>query len=316
MTVRTLDPVTDDLEGVYEVMCLCHVEENAVEPPRTRDDFEAFLQHPPATDAREYWIAEDEGAVVGFAQLAGDRESPVLRASVLVHPDARRRGHGTELLESVVEAAALRGARELTGAHATEAGARFAARAGAVDSMREVRSLLRLPAKGSVGPVDGYELASWVGAAPERLLDSFAQAREAINDAPFPSDEEVAVFDGERVRALEAALERRNRDIRVTVALDARGEVVAFTELRVSRGPATVANTEDTAVVAAHRGRGLGRWVKAESLRLLHADRAEIELVTTTNAELNEPMLRLNRSLGFEPVSVQTSCVLGLASTA
>jgi GNAT superfamily N-acetyltransferase len=314
MTLRSLDPVTSDLGGVYEVIRLCHTEENPVEPPRTRAEFESFVRHPPASDLREYRVAEDGGAVVGFAQLAGDRESTVLRVQVLVHPDARRRGHGTRLLGSVVEAARLRGARELTGAHATEAGSRFAAHTGAVDSLREVRSLLRLPAKGTAAPVDGYELESWVGAAPERVLDSYALTREAINDAPFPSDEEVAVFDGRRVRDLEAALERRNRDARVTVALDSRGKVVAFTEVRVSRGPITVANTEDTAVVAAHRRRGLGRWVKFESLRLLHADRPEVELVTTTNAEQNEPMLRLNRSLGFEPVSVQTTCVLGLAS--
>jgi GNAT superfamily N-acetyltransferase len=312
MTVRTLD-LENDLDSVYEAMRLCHAEENPAEPYRTREEIESFLRHPSASDLRDYRIAEDGGTVVGFAQLAGDRESPVLRVEVLVHPDARRRGHGTMLLESVIEAARLRGARELTGAHATEAGSRFAATVGAVDSLREVRSLLRLPVRGSTAPVDGYELESWVGAAPERLLDSFANAREAINDAPFPSDEEVAVFDAERVRALEAALERRKRDIRVTVALDSEDQVVAFTEIRVSRN-VVVANTEDTAVVAQHRNRGLGRWVKLESLQRLHAERPEIELVTTTNAELNEPMLRLNRSLGFEPVSVQTSCVLGLAS--
>ena len=119
-------------------------------------------------------------------------------------------------------------------------------------------------------------------------------------------------WDGARVRALEAALERRNRDIRVTVALADRDEVVAFTELRVSRTGSTVANTEDTAVVAAHRRRGLGRWVKVESLRRLQADRPDVELVTTVNAEENEAILRLNRSLGFAPVSIQTSCVLQL----
>ena len=93
-----------------------------------------------------------------------------------------------------------------------------------------------------------------MGAAPERLLDSFARAREAINDAPVASEEDIAVWDGERVRDLEAALERRDRDIRVTVAVDGHGEVVAFTELRVSRVPSRLANTEDTAVVAEHRG--------------------------------------------------------------
>ena len=315
MTVRPLDPATattDMLDGVYEVSRLCQAEESPAEPPRTRVEMEGFLLHVPASDLREYWVAEDGGAIVGFGQLAGARKSPAPRVEVLVHPDARRRGHGLALLESVLRAARERGARELIGVHATEAGSHFAARAGAADSQREVRSLLRLPVEASAAPVEGYALESWVGAAPERLLDSFARAREAINDAPFPSDAELEEWDGARVRALETALERRNRDIRVTVALADRDEVVAFTELRVSRTGSTVANTEDTAVVAAHRGRGLGRWVKVESLRRLQADRPDVELVTTVNAEENEAILRLNRSLGFAPVSIQTSCVLQL----
>jgi GNAT superfamily N-acetyltransferase len=313
MTVRILDFATD-LDRIYEVLRLCHLEENPGSPYRTRAETEAFLRNPPASDLRECWVAEDATGVVGFAQLAGARDSPSLRVEVQVHPDARRHGHGTRLLDTVVEAARRHGTREVIGVHATEAGSSFAERAGAEESQREVRSLLRLPAEGSAAPVAGYELESWVGAAPERLLESFARAREAINDAPF-AGEDVAVWDAGRVRDLEAALEKRDRDIRVTVALDARDEVAAFTELRHSRKGSAVATTEDTAVVAEHRRRGLGRWVKLECLRRLHDERPDIELVTTLNAEQNEAMLRLNRSLGFEPVSVQTSCVLGLAST-
>jgi len=312
MTVRTLDFTTAALDGAYEVLRLCHAEENPGEPFRTRGEVESSLRHPPASDVREYWVAEEDAVIVGFAQLAGERDAPVVRVEVVVHPEARRRGHGTKLLEHVLEAAHGLGARELLGGHATEPGSRFAAQAGAVDSQREIRSLLRLPAEGSAASVPGYELESWVGAAPERLLDSFARAREAINDAPVATDEDIAVWNGERVRDLEAALERRNRDIRVTVALDGEDEVVAFTELRVSRARSRVANTEDTAVVAEHRRRGLGRWVKLESLQRLHADRPDVELVTTDNAEQNESMLKLNRSLGFAPVCVHTSCVLQL----
>lgn len=312
MTVRALDFSSDDLDGAYEVMRLCQAEENPDEPIRTRAEVEAFLRHVPASTVREYWVAEDSGAIVGFAQIAGDRKSPVVHVDVIVHPDARRRGHGARLLEQIAEASRRLGARELVGGHATEAGSRFALWAGAVDNQREIRSLLRLPAEGSAAPVAGYELESWVGAAPERRLDSYARAREAINDAPSASDEDIAVWDGTAVRELEAALERRARDTRVTIAVDARGDVVAFTELRVPRALGGVANTEDTAVAAEHRGRGLGRWIKLESLQQLHADRPDVELVTTDNAEQNEPIMKLNRSVGFVPACVYTSCVLQL----
>jgi hypothetical protein len=114
------------------------------------------------------------------------------------------------------------------------------------------------------------------------------------------------------VRELERAVEQRQRDIRVTVALDGGGSVVAFAELRVSRSPGAVAGTEDTAVVAEHRRRGLARWVKMDSLQQLQRDRPDVSLVTTTNDEKNEAMLALNQALGFEPVAVYTTAVLSL----
>jgi mycothiol synthase len=312
MTVSALDVATASetlLDRVYEIMARCHAGASSAEPYRSRSEAEAFLRHPPELETREYWIAEREGRCVGFAQLAVAPGSPTSRGEVLVHPANRRTGVGTALLEAVCSQTSALGAQLLIGRHSTEAGAFFAAAVGAVDAERNVRSLLELPLAEELElrPVRGYKLRSWVGPAPAALLDSFAHAREAINDAP---DEEVAVWDGARVRDLEAALERRDRDIRVTVALDERGAVVAFTELRVSRAKGAIANTEDTAVVREHRRRGLGFWVKLESLRRLEQERPDVAVVTTTNAEQNDAMLALNRALGFSAVAVHTNCVL------
>jgi GNAT superfamily N-acetyltransferase len=314
--VRALDAAAaseDVLDRVYEVMAACHAEVSPEAPYRSRDEAVAFLRHPPGSETREYWIAESEGEGVGFGQLAVGSALPTARIEILVHPDRRRAGHGTALLDAVQRQAAAHGARVLIGSHATESGSRFAAAVGAIDTQREVHSVLRLPLAVALVPVPGYRLRSWVGATPDELLDSFARAREAINDAPFPSDEEVAVWDGARVRDLEAALERRDREVRVTVALDERTEVVAFTELRVSRTAGANATTEDTAVVRKHRRQGLGRWVKVESLRRLQAERRDVTQVATMNAEENRAMRGLNEALGFRPVAVWTSCVLEIS---
>jgi GNAT superfamily N-acetyltransferase len=313
MAVRPLprsSPLAE-LAAAHDVMLRCHAEANAVEPYRSLEDTVGFLRHPPATEPRFAWLAEDEGDPCGFARLAvvGNGLGAV---EILVRPDARRRGHGRELLAAASAHAAGVGVRVLVGSHATAAGARFAAAVAATDGRRDVRSLLRLPRRFSPVPVDGYALVSWTGAAPAELVSSYALAREAINDSPRAAEEQWESWDVERVRGLEAALERRARDVRVTVAHDPAGDVVAFTELRISRTPHAVANTEDTAVVAEHRGRGLGRWIKAESLAALQRDRGDTRLVTTTNAEENVAMLALNRSLGFEPVALFTTCLLEL----
>jgi mycothiol synthase len=313
MPVRQLD-VFALPEELHELMARCHAEANAEEPYRSRVDTEAYLRHPPTVEARDYWIAESSSECVGFAQLGVLHGSPSGHVEILVRPEARRQGHGTALLETVLSQARLRGARVLIGSHATEPGSRFAAAVGAVDSKRAIRSLVRLPLAKDVGarPVDGYTVQTWIGPAPDRLLASYAAARNAINDAPRPSGEEAVVWDAALVRDLETALERRNRDMRVTVAVDEHGKVVAFTELRVSRVPGAIAGTEDTAVVASHRRRGLGRWVKLESLLRLQLDCPDVPLVATMNAEENRAMLELNRAVGFSPVAVHTSSVLQL----
>lgn len=314
MTVRRLDP-SELPEELHDLMAVCHGEENAEEPYRSRADTEAYLRNPPESEARDCWIAESRGECVGFAQLGVLRESPSGYVEILVRPDARRRGHGTALLETVRRQAQARGTRALVGGHATESGSRFAAAVGAVDSERMIRSVLRLPLVEDMRarPVDGYTVQTWIGAAPEHLLASYAAARNAIVDAPRPAGDEPVVWDAALVRDLEASVERRNRDMRVTVAVDELGEVVAFTELRVTRAAGATAGTEDTAVVGSHRRRGLGRWVKLESLLRLQDDRPDVRLVGTMNAEENRAMLELNRAVGFSPVTVYTSSVLQLA---
>jgi hypothetical protein len=132
-----------------------------------------------------------------------------------------------------------------------------------------------------------------------------------MNDAPAPEGMEDRPWTVERLRALEEACRRRGREMRATVAV-AGGEVVAFTELRVSAPPASQASTDDTCTVPVHRGRGLARAVKCESLRLLRLERPDVERVTTLNAESNVAMRTVNHDLGFVPVLTLTTTVLEL----
>ena len=61
------------------------------------------------------------------------------------------------------------------------------------------------------------------------------------------------------------------------------------------------AHQEDTAVVPAHRGFGLGRWLKAANLRATLEAHPEVTVVQTYNAETNGPMLDINVAMGFRP---------------
>ena len=54
-----------------------------------------------------------------------------------------------------------------------------------------------------------------------------------------------------------------------------------------------------TAVARPWRGRGLGKGVKAAMMRLIRDHHPDIRFITTSNANLNAPMLAINAQLGF-----------------
>jgi RimJ/RimL family protein N-acetyltransferase len=161
---------------------------------------------------------------------------------------------------------------------------------------------------------DGFRLLlTWLGRVPDEHLDAYVRARAAMDDAPDPEGMDFPTATAEKVRASEESLARRGREMRLTVAMAADGEIAAFTELRVSRG-STLGFTDDTGTVATERGKGVARAVKLESLRRLRDDHPEIEVVTTRNAEENAVMRHLNESIGFRPTLVETVAALDVGA--
>ncbi len=312
MRVRELDAAT----AADEELLALHALEEACAPPgeafREPELSLAYYRHWPAGSVRRRWVVNEDGALAGSAVLQVHGPA-VVYAEVLVQPALRRRGIGKALLEAVCDVARELGVESLFGHHWDEAGAAFAAEVGANDDQRDVRAVLDVRAATLPEPVvpAGWRLLSWIGAAPEELVQSFARARDAMNDAPAPDGVEFPPMTVEEVRNVEETAVRRGREVRVTVALDGQDEIGAFTDLRVSPG-SVAASTDDTGVVASARGLGLARAVKVESLRRLRAERPEVETVSTMNAEHNGAMRHINTELGFVPSAILTTTVLHL----
>lgn len=312
MRVRELDAAV----AADEELLALHTLEMACSPPgepfREPELSLAYYRHWPAGTVRLRWLVEEERALAGSAALLIHGPSLVY-AELLVRPDRRRGGIGTALLDTLRDAARANGVRSFFGHYWDEAGAAFAAHAGARSDQRDVRSVLDLRSAALPEPdvPTGWRLVSWVGAAPDELVESFARARDAMNDAPAPGGVEAPAMTVEEVRRIEETAALRGREVRVTVAVDPGGEVAAFTDLRATPG-SPAASTDDTAVIASARGLGLGRAVKVESLRRLRAERPEVETVSTMNAEHNAAMRHINTQLGFVPTSTLTTAVVTL----
>jgi mycothiol synthase len=90
------------------------------------------------------------------------------------------------------------------------------------------------------------------------------------------------------------------QELRVVVAVhEDSGEVAGITELTVRPTAPDQAQQMDTAVRKEHRGRGLGRAIKAEMMRRLVADRPGLARVSTTTASDNVHMIGVNHSIGY-----------------
>ncbi|MFL5955719.1 MAG: GNAT family N-acetyltransferase [Gaiellaceae bacterium] len=314
MRIREIDTRTATEELLLELYAVegeVDTELSPDEPPWPFEDALSFYRHP-GEGVRRRWIASVDDEIVAMATLNVYGPSFVF-ANVAVRRRDRRHGMGRALLDVVVDAARGSGVRAIMGHHATPEGAAFARAAGGRDDQRDVRSVLDLRAAvlPAPQPPAGTELLTWIGACPDDLLESYTRARQAMNDAPVPDGSESPDWTAERQRSVEGAAVDRGRPPRVTVALE-RGEVVAFTDVRVSAPPVRRAATDDTATVPAARGRGLARAVKLESLRLLRDERPDVEVVITMNAEQNHAMRHINTQLGFVPTATMTTTVVTL----
>jgi GNAT superfamily N-acetyltransferase len=246
------------------------------------------------------WIATAaEGHPVGTAFLRPD-----LRLHV--HPASRRQGVGTRLLEAAAAEARRLGRRSMV-CEPVRVGspgdAFFAAR-----SLRTVLTLtytrLDLVAAAPVArPAPGYRLVAWEGTVPDDLAASFAASRRAMDDMPMDdADVEPEAWDVDRVRRVAEAVARRG-DLLDTVAVVAEttGEIIGFTELVVPASGTGDGQHYGTGVLPGHRGHGLARWMKAESIRRARQRHPGLSGLLADTADSNKPMRRINEAHGYVP---------------
>ncbi|MFI2372893.1 GNAT family N-acetyltransferase [Streptomyces sp. NPDC018833] len=317
MTVTRLpsSPADRVVDAWYEVVRTAHTHDlPAAVPPPGRAESTGKLRFPsPRTHAVHLAAVAADGSYDGVATLvlfddAANRHAAFLDV-LAVHPRARNRGTGARLWKAAH--AELAGDGRTSVAAVVELGGpgeTFARRLGFENVLPlawYVQNVSDALAARPVPPAlpDGYALAHWTGVVPDALADAFAEAHNAMQDAPTGDmDRAVPAWDAARVRAAAQVVEDRDGVILSAAVLDGAPPaqtVAAYTEL-VLRDPSdTRALQYDTVVVPAHRGRGLGTAVKRHMMGVLAAARPGVREIGTTVADENGPMLAVNERLGY-----------------
>jgi GNAT superfamily N-acetyltransferase len=258
-----------------------------------------------------------DGAVVGAAGLVMPQHDNLAQGgvNVVVHPDHRRRGVGSLLLEHT-EAAARDHGRSLFLAEThwpvggrDESGEEFAAIHGYAGAQTVLRSSLSLPADrarleaASAGAdADGYVMwTCWDGIPEEWLAGRAELSRRLSTDIPLGDLQlEEESWDEDRVRAEYQRIAAMGRRVVDTFAVhEASGVLVGYTQVQVPRDRAQVAFQQDTLVMREHRGHGLGLRMKTAGTLALMEECPATTSVRTWNADDNAPMLAVNNAVGY-----------------
>lgn len=308
MEITTFDPahITEpDLTRCHELYAARWAEDRPTEPPMTRAAARHRVQnHPPGLDPPRWTVARIDGTIAGIAQVLPmiGVNADMAMLDVTVHPSLRRRGIGTALLRHILtdldhpKVAMWNVSADGPGEH-------WALTLG----LRRVYTAIFLRATISDIPSaepapKGYRLLSWRGPAPDAVVASYATARTTITEAPTGAAAyQPPKWTVKSVRDHESRLRSNDFDNRVVVALHGN-EVVALSELFLTKNIPHRADQGDTAVLPAHRGKALGRCIKLHQIALLRSENSPVKLIYTANAQTNTHMLHVNTSIGFKPI--------------
>ncbi|HZX02014.1 GNAT family N-acetyltransferase [Kribbella sp.] len=245
--------------------------------------------------SQEVLIAVDGPDVVGYANLyrpPPDAEAPRVRITIQVPASSRGRGIGTALLEAITARARELAAGRLLVAVAEDSTG-FAEKHGFTVGRRMTHAAADLTAARDPLPVpDGLRLVTYEELEPRQLYDAEVQVRDddpsGLSGGPAYEewvrtswqnpdtryDLSVAVLDGDRVLSF------------VTTTADPDRRVI-WSNL--------------TGTIPAARGRGLAKVAK--SAALARSRDAGFTVASTGNDAANEPMLAVNRWLGYRLTS-------------
>ena len=83
---------------------------------------------------------------------------------------------------------------------------------------------------------------------------------------------------------------------------EATGASAAFTQIFFDPRLPSIIHQGGTATIEEHRGKGIGKWVKARMAQRVLDEMPDARYIRTDNAGTNAAMLAINVAMGFVPV--------------
>jgi GNAT superfamily N-acetyltransferase len=271
---------------------------NAVWPHAafTMDEVRSFKQ---SVRAHHDVVARLDGVPVGSALtvLVPHRSDRVLTI-VTVLASHRRHGVGTALYAELSVWTAEQGLDEIEVPVADDdsESLAYATRRGFVEERRELGVVLDVTGMEppALDPPEGVEIVTWAE-QPELARGMYEVSLEAYPDIPGFEDDELESFEDWLAHDMQGSGDLPEATF-VAVAGD---EVIGYAKFALTAAQPTVAFHDVSGVKRVWRGRGVARALKTAQSRWAIAN--GFTELRTRNEERNEPIRRLNASLGYRP---------------
>ena len=138
-------------------------------------------------------------------------------------------------------------------------------------------------------------------AVPEKDLDQFVRLyTETWNQAPLEDVAPEFITTRESRRNMERYFEEQNETWTTIVSREPDETISGLTEIWHSSNADYFIEQGLTGVSTKYRGKGLGKWLKAEMFRFIVETYPQASVIEAGNANSNKPMLSINEKMGFK----------------
>jgi len=325
MEVRLVDP-TDDKE-LAEWAAVLRASDEDLWPDQTGftlPDVRAFARHRSRSRRFDLLAARESGGSpilgVGMMEMPLRDNTRSAEVTVAVHPEQRRRGVGTAIVEAMTAHARERGRLVFNSIvdvpldrAADHPSSFFAPKVGFEPMLSGNIRHLRVPMDAArtgqlraevarARDAEHYRVLTFEAPWPaEYLEDQCALFQCMSTDEPHGDQgHEEEIWDAERVGENDAL--RLARGARYLIAVSQHvdsGRLVACTELAIGADSPGQAFQMLTVVRPEHRGHRLGLAVKLANVEELAQRAPEVRVIITGNASVNAPMIAVNEMMGF-----------------
>lgn len=151
-----------------------------------------------------------------------------------------------------------------------------------------------------VGNKEGVALEIFQVVPDEFISDFVDIYSETFNQQPFGEMAGRSKVTIESRRAEEEKWREAGNLVYTGLTIESKQEISGITEIIYNPDEPELVYQLFTGVREKYRGRGLGKWLKAEMIYLIKDKLPKAEYISTGNADANAPMLSINERMGFQ----------------